>query len=56
MGKEEQEPQQTEKEGPKKIIKKLPFKSFTKGKKTEDDDLKDWKPMKIVDKIEEKNQ
>lgn len=55
MGKQDQEGEEKateeKKEQPKKIIRKLPFKGLTKLKKGEqEDDLKDWKPMKIVDK------
>ena len=55
MGKEDQEgeekPTEEKKEQPKKIIKKLPFKALTKFKKgDQEDDLKDWKPIKIADK------
>ena len=57
MGKEhDQEVKETEqpKEEPKKGIKKLPFKMFSKGKKRDgDEDLKSWKPMKIAETIEQ---
>lgn len=55
MGKEEPETlKEDQKDEPKKIIKKVPFKMFGKNKKgDEDDDLKDWKPMKIADTVEQ---
>lgn len=55
MGKEGPEtPQEDQKDEPKKIIKKVPFKMFGRNKKGDlDDGLKDWKPMKIVDTVEQ---
>ena len=51
MVKEEKEEEvndkEQKKEQPKKIIKKMPFK-LLKGAKNEDEDLKNWKPMKIT--------
>jgi len=54
MGKEvdedrEDSPEEIAVVEPKKIIKKYPFKTIKNNKKeAEDDDLKNWKPMKIA--------
>ena len=56
MGKEEPEtPKDTQNSEPKKIIKKVAFKMLGKGSKdkNKEDDLKDWKPMKISESVEQ---